>query len=386
MGTLQFDDSRVTILLSCALALSLAACGGDGSPSGLGAFPRDSELRLNHIQVVGSHNSYHLPPQGRLGRFLSIDPWQYSHLPLDEQFATQGVRQIELDIFADPEGGMYANPVGAIRSGDPFDVPELLLPGFKTLHVQDLDFQSTCWTFVSCLETVKGWSDANPGHVPLAILVEVKEDEVPLQIPGFAFTVPLTVTRELLDALDEEILSVFPVGHIITPDEVRGDHETLAQAIQADGWPTLGASRGRVIFLLDNGGRVKAEYLAGHPSLRGRILFTSSGPGEPEAGFLKLNDPIGSFEQIQDAVAQGFIVRTRADADTVEARTGDTTKRDVAIASGAQFVSTDYPEPDPQFDTGYFVQIPGGMPAGCNPISSPADCQATDIENPEHLE
>ena len=83
---------------------------------------------------------------------------------------------------------------------------------------------------------------------------------------------------------------------------------------------------------------------------------------------------------IQELVAQGFIVRTRADGDTVEARTGDTTKRDAAIESGAQFVSTDYPVPNPDFETGYFVEIPGGMPAGCNPISAPADCRAEDIE------
>jgi hypothetical protein len=69
-------------------------------------------------------------------------------------------------------------------------------------------------------------------------------------------------------------------------------------------------------------------------------------------------------------------VRTRADADTVQARTGDTTMRDAAITSGAQFVSTDYPVPDPRFGTGYMVEIPGGMPARCNPISAPAECVA----------
>lgn len=385
MGTLRFHDSRVTATLLIGLAIGFAGCGGDGGSKGSVAYPRDHELRLNQIQVVGSHNSYHIPPQGRLANLISIDAWQYEHLPLDEQFESQGIRQIELDIFADPDGGMYASPAGAVRARDPFDVPEMLEPGFKTLHVQDLDFQSNCWTFVSCLETVKMWSDANPGHIPIAILVEVKDDEVPLQLPGFQFVVPLLVGRELLDDLDAEILSVFPREHIITPDEVRGTHDTLEQAILTDGWPTLAESRGRVIFLLDNGGRVKANYIDGHPSLRGRILFTSSGPGEPEAGFLKLNDPFGDFDRIQEAVAQGFLVRTRADSDTVQARTGDTRMRDAALASGAQFVSTDYPEPDPRFGTGYFVEIPGGMPAGCNPISAPADCRATDIENPLHL-
>jgi hypothetical protein len=69
----------------------------------------------------------------------------------------------------------------------------------------------------------------------------------------------------------------------------------------------------------------------------------------------------------------------------VQARTGDVTQRDAALASGAQFVSTDYPVPDADFGTGYLVEIPGGMPARCNPISAPADCTPLDIENPAAL-
>jgi hypothetical protein len=69
------------------------------------------------------------------------------------------------------------------------------------------------------------------------------------------------------------------------------------------------------------------------------------------------------------------------DRSAQSARNGNTTLRDAAIASGAQFVSTDYPAPDPDFGTGYFVEIPGGMPAGCNPIGAPPECMAADIEN-----
>src|SRR5690606_6177200 len=107
------------------------------------------------------------------------------------------------------------------------------------------------------------------------------------------------------------------------------------QAVLAKGWPTLGQARGKVIFALDNGGEKKAIYTEGHPSLRGRVLFTSALPGEDEAAFVKLNDPIGDFDLIQELVAQGFLVRTRADGDTVQARPGDTTQRDAALASGA---------------------------------------------------
>jgi hypothetical protein len=72
--------------------------------------------RFNEIQVMGTHNSYHIAPepammqlieQGGKGRSVSID---YTHRPLWEQFAVLGVRQIELDVYADPKGGHYSEP------------------------------------------------------------------------------------------------------------------------------------------------------------------------------------------------------------------------------------------------------------------------------------
>jgi hypothetical protein len=136
-----------------------------------------------------------------------------------------------------------------------------------------------------------------------------------------------------------------------------------------------------VLFALDNGGSIRDLYVEGHPSLRDRVLFTDSAPGEPEAAFMKRNDPLGSLEEIRDLVSRGYIVRTRSDADTVEARFGLTARRDTALASGAQFVSSDYPEPDPDFGTGYFVEIPDGEPARCNPQNAPPGCREAALED-----
>jgi hypothetical protein len=221
--------------------------------------------------------------------------------------------------------------------------------------------------------------------VPLFILVEAKDDPTP-DLLQLGFGTPVAIGPAEFDALDAEIRSVFAPGHVVTPDEVRGSHATLLESIEArGGWPTLGELRGRIVFALDNGGQKKRDYTEGHPSLRGRILFTSAEPPEAEAAFVKLNDPIGDGARIRELVSQGFLVRTRADADTQQARTGDTGDREAALASGAQFVSTDYPVPNPDFGTGYFAAIPGGMPARCNPISAPAECTPLDVEDPARL-
>jgi hypothetical protein len=369
----------------------ISACGSDDSGSAAtSVYPRDGELRLNQFQVVGSHNSYHVQPKEPLFTFLRnfaddlALAWEYTHPPLDVQFTERGIRQIELDVFADPDGGLYASRAAMrfIRQDPASGIPQLDQPGFKVLHIQDLDFESNCWTFVECLQMVKAWSDAHPRHMPIMILVEAKDD--PLPVPIRDAVTPIPIGAGEFDTLDAEIHSVFPPRQMITPDDVRGEHATLEEAIRTTGWPTLGASRGRVLFALDNEGK-RTTYLEGHPALAGRVMFTSAGPGNADAGFVKLNDPLGDFERIQQLVAQGFVVRTRADGDTVEARTGDTRMRDAAIASGAQWVSTDYPVPNPAFGTGYFVSLPGGMPARCNPISAPADCTPLDIENPNAL-
>src|SRR5271154_2937037 len=110
-------------------------------------------------------------------------------------------------------------------------------------------------------------------------------------------------------------------------------------------------------------------YLEGHPALRGRVIFTNAEPGQPDCAFTEEND--GSQETIAALVRKGYLVRTRTDADTKEGRSGDTTRRDVALASGAQLLSTDYPSFEPSPWTGYSVSFPGGAVARCNPVNAP---------------
>jgi hypothetical protein len=377
---------------------------GDSSPYGqlLKNWLADNCMRLNYVQVLGTHNSYHVQPRPDLLSFIAgIDPnaalsLEYTHRPLDEQMGVLGVRQVELDVYADPHGGLYATPIGAVVFPDPsfpVPMPGLASPGLKVLHTQDVDFKTTCLTFVDCLEIIKAWSDGDPGHLPIMILVEAKDD--PLVLPpdvllqlqqlGLSPVEPVAFGAGELNEIDEEILSVFPSDGIITPDDVRGGRPTLEQAVLKDGWPTLNESRGKVMFALDNTDEVRNLYIDGHSSLAGRVMFTNSAPGTSEAAFVEVNEPRGNVSYIQSLVSAGYLVRTRADEDTLEARLGDTSRRDAALMSGAQFISTDYPEPDPDLSTGYtgyFVEIPGAGAFRCNPVLSPPTCDASGLEMP----
>ena len=180
---------------------------------------------------------------------------------------------------------------------------------------------------------------------------------------------PESFTASTFDALDAEIRSVFPANEIITPDDVRGQYETLNEAVLAGNWPTLKSARGKVIFLMDQR-PVGPIYLAGHPSLRGRVLFTNAEPGQPDAAFIERND--GPAEEIAELVKKGYLIRARTDSDTKEARANSTERRDAMMASGAQILSTDYPVNEPARWPGhYVVALPGNAIARWDPVSSP---------------
>jgi hypothetical protein len=240
-------------------------------------------------------------------------------------------------------------------------------PGIKVLHGNDIDFRSHCYTLVACLQIVRGWSKAHPGHLPIHIQLENKQGTVR---PGFAQPEP--ITESTMDAIDNEIRSVFSAGEMITPDEVRGARQTLEEAVLSDGWPTLERARGRVIFVLDQE-RVTPLYTDGHPSLRGRLMFTNGRPGSADAAFVKMNNP--ASPEIPVLVRKGYLVRTMTDGGVQAVRAGDGGRRDQGIASGAHVLSTDYPFEWKAEGSGYSVTLSGKV--RCNPVNAPAPCQVS---------
>jgi hypothetical protein len=364
-----------------AAAILLGACAS--APAATPSDGLDNALRINQLQAIGTHNSYKLPiapPLMALIRernaetALTLD---YSHRPIAEQLDA-GARQVELDPTDDPEGGAFADPLGArllAQRGVTIETSDravMAKPGIKVLHATDIDYRSMCLTLIACLEQVKTWSDANQTHTPILIMINPKH--TPISWSGATPVRPFG--RDALNRLDVEILSVFPRDRIVTPDDVRGPHATLREGAMAGGWPTLGEARGKVLFVIDDSPARWAPYADGHPSLKGRVAFVNAdaAPDAPEAAIFVTNEPIRDFDKIKQRVAAGFIVRTRADADTREARTGDTARREAALSSGAQFISTDYIWPDDRFGTGYAARLPGNAAARCNPVNGGQGC------------
>ena len=343
----------------------------------------DRNLHLNDLMTVGTHNSYKQAISPKIyALVLAAAPREglgldYHHPPLNDQL-DDGARGLELDVAYDPQGGRFAHPVGPKLAGETLSddyVAAMMKPGFKVMHIQDIDFRSSCITFVECLTVIRNWSDAHPDHTPILITINAKDDASPA--PGGVAA--LKYDTAAYDALDAEIASVMTPGkYLITPDMIQGKWRTLREAVVHGAWPTLGASRGKFLIALDEDPPKVAVYRGARRSLEGRMMFIYTDENNPASAYITLNEA-SDAPRITAAVKAGFLVRTRADADTVEARATDTRRRAIALASGAQYVSTDYRHPETRFSD-YQVRLPDGAITVCNPQRAPERCAGLTVE------
>jgi hypothetical protein len=374
-GAVQAADQAA----SCKLDAPDAVSAGEGCARAW----MDRNLKMNDITTVGTHNSYKqaIPPAD-YALFAKAAPkiaqaLDYAHKSLTAELDF-GARQLEIDVVYDPDGGRYAHPLIARQTGTalPADwIRQMEQPGFKVLHVPDLDFRSSCATFRLCLNEIKAWSRAHPDHAPIMILINAKDGNA---VPGGVPLIPFD--EKAFDAFDAEIRSVLPASMLVTPDDVQGDYPTLRAAVLAGNWPSLGNARGKVYFALDENEAKVAAYRGKRTSLEGRVAFVNTDENSPAAAYLTLNNPVTQAARIAADVKAGFIVRTRADENTGEARANDLAHRAAALASGAQAVSTDYLWADPRFPGGFAVRLPGHVAARCNAMRSGQRCSELPVD------
>jgi Phosphoinositide phospholipase C, Ca2+-dependent len=347
----------------------------------------DANMRINQLQSVGTAESYKLAPSDamlsliKMGGKKDAEALDFSEPPLAEQLDA-GARALEFDVAYDPKGGLFKNPAGASMADellDPSYVSAMSEPGFKVIHVLDVDFRSSCMSLKDCLTEVATWSRAHPDHLPILIALHANDAKTPM--PGA--TQPVRFDADAFAALDAEIRSVFQPGEVITPDQLKGNHATLREAAVAGAWPKLGEARGKVMFLLDEKAEKTDIYLGATRSLEGRPMFIAADEESPLAAFICIDDPMKNQSRITKAVAAGFMVKTRADADTREARDSNPARRDAAFASGAQIVTTDFLLPDKKIGA-YQGTMAGGGTARCDAKLPGAQCANWDARS-SHL-
>src|SRR5664279_2144224 len=112
----------------------------------------DTNMRINQLQFVGTAESYKLAPSDallsliRMGGKKDAEALDFAEPPLADQL-NDGARSLEFDVAYDPKGGQFKNPAGASMANellDPDYVDAMSKPGFKVIHVLDVDFHSSC--------------------------------------------------------------------------------------------------------------------------------------------------------------------------------------------------------------------------------------------------
>lgn len=324
---------------SCVIAL--VACGQAEVPETIAEppiaheYPHDDVLRLHHVQMKGTHNSYHVRPE------TPVHPsHEYSHAPLDIQLETQHVRTFELDLHR-------------------FD------DSFQVFHLQLVDEVSTCDTFIECLGILQTWSASKPDHLPIVVWFEMKSgmQDAPL---------------ESLLLVESEIQQVIPPAQLLTPALVQGTYASVREALDAEGWPTLSAIRGRIMFVILNNGEHTGPYTHNFTSLENRILFPRADQSQYDMPWAAI-DKLGTYSVngIELALERNILVAANVcGADDEEASC--VASRAAGITNGIHMLKDDFPYPVEAWD--YWLELPDGPVAACNPKTAPEQCTGEALE------
>jgi len=298
--------------------------------------PSARSVRLDELQVAGTHNSYHVASE------LPLHPSHaYTHVPLGAQLQG-GVRAFELDLHARPDGQL------------------------DVYHIELIDPVSTCALFSECLAALAQWSDANPRHTPIFVWLEIKDD---------------TGGQPIGDLLPVEaaISSVFAEPRLITPGWLKGAYATLRERIEAEGWPLLDEVRGRVMFVVlnRNDDRVRA-YTHDYTQLDDRLMFANATAEQFALPWVVITKLEGDLMQPAIAQAHALSLLTATNVCAIDSDDATCAQRNAdAVSAGLHMLKDDLPFTVP--GRAYALTLPTGSP-GCNPVTATAGCDTALLE------
>ncbi len=299
-------------------------------------------VKINEIAVIGTHNSYQLlgtaPKRGlmkalQIISFGAVENKAVFEMDTFTEQLEQGVRNLEIDIETVDDKG---------------DV------SFIVTHDPILDNVSSAHNFAKGLEEIAMWSDNNPGHLPVYLLIEPKGDVPSINnMKNFSLEYVLELDKVLRQVLGDRLL---------TPAQAMGEYESFEEMRKGDGWPALTQAAGKIIVLMHPCG-VTQPYIDTDTSIKTQAMFPMLRFGDIDktyASFILDNDPASAKENNKKTVDENnLMVRTRADdyPDFSDERYKS------ADNCGSHIITTDYPpryvrEDDPTYTfDGYMMKL-----------------------------
>ncbi len=279
-------------------------------------------VKLNEIAVMGTHNSYQLlgtlPKRGlmktlEIFSFGVVENKAVFEMDTFTEQLEYGIRNLEIDIeTVDNEGDT----------------------SFIVTHSAIIDNVSSAYNFAKGLEEIAMWSDNNPGHLPIYLLIEPK-DGVPSinNMKNFSLEYALEFDKVLRQVLGDRLL---------TPAQAMGEYESFEEMRKSDDWPALTQVAGKIIVLM-HPCSVTQEYIDTDTSIKTQAMFPMLRFGDIDktyASFILDNDPVSAAENNKKTVDENnLMVRTRADdyPDFSDER------YNFADNCGSHIITTDYP-------------------------------------------
>lgn len=275
----------------------------------------DNSVKYNEVRMLTTHNSYKKSVPVSLYALSSkvfgpktLKSNMYEHDTPVKQLEN-GVRGLELDI-------------------------RWQFNGFKIFHQHLPDNLSNSPDWKMTLEELRLWSQANPSHVPITVLVEIKYDDPELN--------PLyrKMDEEKFRQLDDTIKTIMGKEQVITASGLMGNYPSLGAMVENNGWPALSAMKGKFIFLLHPDSEYTDMYINRDRTLKTQMFVPVISNGDIEkypdyAAFVLSNDP--NDTSIKGLVNRHYVVRTMMDSGLYY----DENRKAAALACGAQMLTTD---------------------------------------------
>lgn len=278
-------------------------------------------VKYNQVQFLATHNSYKRGSSESLEKMINIvskvgiysaNEFNYAFETLTEQL-NAGIRSIELDVV----------PIkidGSIQ--------------FICCHTVGIDMNSSCLNLDLALEEIALWSKNNPGHMPISVLIEPKDENMPVK--GLR-----AMTLKNANLLDSKIKAAFG-KNLLTPADMMGKHASLGAMRKANDWLPLGDTLGKVMVLLHSC-TVTQRYINQDKALRSQSMFPMLRYADRDkdyASFMLINKAKTARQQNSELIDKNnLIVRIRLDIWPQHTKE----EYNDGIKSGSQILTTDYP-------------------------------------------
>ena len=250
------------------------------------------EPQLNQVRAVGvelsaSSAKRGLLPKVNVGlkRSFSRPSVQGEPNRINHALEVLGARAFLFDVYPDTRGGRYA------RRG------ALAAPGFKIARREGGDLG--CVALMRCLDIMREWSIANPGHFPIFVFLRPHDDR--------RWFTEEVMDRTRLELLDLEVRTVLGEKRRLTQTDIVEARKKIGQEPDPTAWPELRQVRGKFVFALADRGGVSARY-AELFGARSGVIFPNLAPGQ--AGSAILFRDAEWQGGLAEAAEQGYLIAT----------------------------------------------------------------------------